>query len=148
MSRLVVSLFLCFALVACSAGGPEFKAPAAPADKAAIWLFRPSTVVGGGNTDHIAINGKYVVALDIGEFYALEVEPGPVRVQFRQTAPWLFIALRALQELGDFEEVLSFNAEAGKNYYVEFSEAELVDAARAGSRIGGMTRAVPPDPDG
>ncbi|MEM1299532.1 MAG: DUF2846 domain-containing protein [Pseudomonadota bacterium] len=143
MPRFVLSLLLVSVLNACSAGGPEFTAPAAPPDKAVIWLFRPSTVVGGGNTDHVGVNGTYVVALDIGEYYAHEVAPGPVSIEFRQTAPWGFVALRLLQELGDFEEVLSFQAKAGQNYYVEFSEADLVDAARAGSRIGAMSQATP-----
>lgn len=140
----LISTILALLLAACSAGGPEFTAPPAPSDKAVVWLFRPATIVGGGNTDHIAINRRYVVSLDIGEYHTAEVEPGPVSIQFRQTAPWLFLALRALQEMGDFEEVLTFQAEAGKNYYIEFSEAELVDAERAGSRIGGMTRVEPP----
>lgn len=140
----LIAALLAAVLSACSAGGPEFTAPPAPSDKAVIWLFRPSTVVGGGNTDHIAINRRHVVSLDIGEYHAAEVDPGPVTIEFRQTAPWMFLSLRALQELGDFEQVLAFDAGAGKNYYLEFSEAELVDAERAGSRIGSMTRAEPP----
>lgn len=143
MRKTLLSVLFVAGLSACSAGGPVFTAPAAPTDKAVIWLFRPSTVVGGANTDHIAVNGRYVVSLDIGEYYPAEVPPGPVIIGFRQTAPWIALALRALQELQDYEDVLSFQAEAGRNYYVEFSEADLVDAERAASRIGAMSPAVP-----
>lgn len=132
------------ALAACSAGGPRFEAPQAPPDKAVIWLFRPSSIVGGGNTDHVAINGKLAASLDNGEYIPVTVDPGPVTIQHRQTAPWIFLGLRALQELDGFYDALTLTAEPGRNYFIEFSQAEQVDAERAASRIGGMTQVGPP----
>lgn len=136
----LLSLFL----VACSAGGPPFEAPPAPEAKAVVWLFRPASIVGGGNTDLVGINGKLVAKLNNGQYIPVEVEPGPVVVSHRQTAPWLFLGLRALQELDGFHDAVTIEAEAGRNYFVEFSQAKLVDAERARSRIGGMTRVAPP----
>ena len=138
------SLLTLLLLTGCSAGGPPFQAPAAPQDKAVLWLFRPSTVVGAANTDYIAVNGKLAARLDVGEYTTVTVPPGPVVIKQKQVAPFFVVAIRVLQELGGFGEVLTFTAEPGRNYFIEFSEGDLVDTDRARSRIGSMSRVPPP----
>lgn len=138
MTRPVQSLFALILLAACSAGGPPFKAPAAPADKAVIWLFRPSSVVGAANTDFVGMNGRLIARLNNGDYLPIEVEPGTVTLQHAQDTQMLFVGI---------VDALTLQVEGGRNYYVEFSQAEQVTAERAASRIGGMTR-VEPDADG
>jgi hypothetical protein len=145
MRFLLGSLILCLGfLAACSAGGPRFTAPAAPSDKAVVYVFRPSSVVGGANTDLIAFNDKPVAVLDNGEYIPVEVDPGPVKVSFRQKLPWIALSFRLLQEIGGYSEMLTIDAQPGKTYFLELSQVELVGAERAASRIGGMTQVPPP----
>lgn len=144
MSRALVGLMLGLLLTACSAGGPPFEAPSAPEEKAVVWVFRPSSIVGGGNTDLIAFNGKVVAVLESGEYIPVTVDPGPIAVSFRQKLPWIALSFRLLQDAAGFSQVLTLEAEPGRNYYLELSQVELVDAERAGSRIGAMTRVPPP----
>lgn len=138
MKYFSVAMALILLVVSCSAGGPPFKAPPAPPDKAVIWLFRPSSVVGAANTDFVGIKGRLIARLNNGEYMPIEVEPGQVTIQHAQDTQMLFVGI---------VDALTLNVEAGRNYYVEFSQVEQVDAARAASRIGGMTQ-VEPDADG
>ena len=127
-------LALCLVLAACSGGGPPFEAPPAPGNKAVIWLFRPASIVGAANTDFIGIKGCLLARLRNGDYLPIEVAPGEVTLQHAQNTQMLFVGL---------EDALTLRVEAGRNYFVEFSPAELVDEARARARIGGMDRVAP-----
>ena len=97
----VTALFLCSCT---SLGGVKYTEPHLPRDKAAIYVYRPSTFVGGAVVYPIFINNKKVTTLPHTAYYAYFADPGSV-----------FVTARTPEN----EASVKLNVKAGKEYYIK-----------------------------
>lgn len=131
-------------LAGCADSGPPVALRPAPAGKGQIYLIRPSTIVGAGNTQLIGINGLLVAELQVGQYTIVPVDPGPVVVSFRERAPFLpVLIVRVLQEIGGFSEVGRTTVAAGQTRAMHFPRFDWLPPAEASVVLGGM-KYVPP----
>lgn len=151
--RCQIVLLLVLALSACaSPDGPPFELSAATEGKARIYAFRTASIVGGGNSDIVAINGRFIGRLNSGTYSVYEVEPGPVTVSRKggsiffgegEEVGWGLGALSGAIE--GYIDLLEFDTEPGRIYFVRFPHGELVaneQALELMDRLEDVTPAV------
>ena len=83
--------------------GPQ-ALPEQPADKGLIYIIRPRTYFGAAGQAKIAMDGKWVGTNRIGNYFYIEVDPGP----------HYFCMKEIMQE----PALLSLVVERGKTYYL------------------------------
>lgn len=114
-------------LVAC-ASGPSFQGlTAVPSDKALLYLYRQSRILGAAGAYEIFLNGKPAVEMSNGGYYVATLEPGEVTLSHRPahtglSAIPIIAAGVAIDRAGGPEKtpVVVFTAVAGQTYYVEW----------------------------
>jgi len=143
--RLVLMIVACFVLAGCvSDDGPPVAIQDPPPGKAQVWFIRPSTMVGAGNVQLVAINGTPVARLQVGQYTIVPVAPGPVVVTFRERVQVLpALAIRALQEIGGYSEVGRTRLAPGQSAFMRFPQFDWIGPGQASAIMGGMTY-VPP----
>jgi hypothetical protein len=138
-------LVLGFAVVTAGcASGPPFQAAAPKPEAALLYLYRPSSIVGGGNHYIVAVNGKAVARLSSGSYFALDQAPGQVVVS-RQAASALGWGPGSIVgALEGFVETDRFEAKNGQRYFVTFPAGKLVASeAEALREMSGLEPSPP-----
>jgi len=118
--------------VGCASTGPEFRPASAAADRALIYLYRPSSMVGAGNHYLAAVNGKVVARMKSGTYFVVDQPPGKVVIT-RKAASALGwwgpgVIVGALE---GFMETDRFNAAGGARYFVHFPSGKRTKEAEA-----------------
>jgi hypothetical protein len=115
-------------LLAACASGPSFQGlSAAPPDKALLYLYRESRILGAAGAYEIFVNGKPVVEMSNGGYYVAALEPGEITLSHRPahtglSAIPIIAAGVAIDRAGGPEKtpVLVFTVGAGQAYFVEW----------------------------
>jgi hypothetical protein len=65
-------------LSGCGASGQQFKAEASKPDRALLYVYRPSTLIGIGNADvpFLHLDGRRLARIRIGGYLAIPISPG------------------------------------------------------------------------
>lgn len=125
-------------LSACaSPDGPPFNLLPADEGKATVYAFRTASIVGGGNSDIVAINDRFIGRLNSGTYAVYKTEPGILRIARKtgsifgegQSAGWGLGGL--VGAIDGFQEVVTLDGEANQIYFVRFPHGELVPNAEA-----------------
>lgn len=139
---------LCLVLAGC-ASGPPFTLPSTADNKVTIYAFRTSSMVGGANSDIVAVNDRFIGRLNSGTYVVYEVEPGPIVVS-RKTGSILGKGNKGGWGLGGlvgavdgFRVVEEFSGTAGEVYFVRFSKGKLVEKDEALERMNGLKNVTP-----
>ena len=126
----VITLVLLLAISGC-ASGPAFVMQDRSKDNVTIYAFRTSSMVGGANSDIVAVNNRFIGRLNSGTYVVYEVEPGPIVVS-RKTGSILGKGSKAGWGLGGFvgavdgfRVVEEFTGKAGEIYFVRFSHGKV-----------------------
>ena len=99
--RVVSILVLCFG---CSTAGPAFQAVSdVPQDKALVYIYRPSGIVGAGVRYHVAARGDRIVYLKPGGYFPYVAEPGEIEFWAQTEA----------------KETITTDLEPGQTYYLK-----------------------------
>ncbi len=147
MNRLVkVLISAIFILVASCSSTPEaqFVMPALAADKVTIYAFRTSSLVGGANSDIVAVNNQFIGRLNSGTYAVYEVEPGLITVSRKggsilgrgDKVGWGLGAV--VGKVDGFRVVEEFTGQAGDVYFVRFSHGKRVDKTEALEKMSGL----------
>ena len=148
MRAIVVIFSLVFVLVGC-ASAPPFKPPAASADKVTIYAFRTSSIVGGANSDIVAVNDRFIGRLNSGTYAVYEMGEGDISVSRKagsilgsgDSAGWGLGGL--VGAVDGFREVVRFDGRAGSTYFVRFPHGKLVENNEALELMGGLENVTP-----
>ncbi len=134
MRALLASLMISMAVLAagCAASGSQFVKPLdAAADKARVYVFRPSQLYRSGTYPTVSLNLAVVGELKDGGFISFESPPGEQELKLAGSLfQW---------GLPDRTEKLKFDA--GKTYYFRLrpgSPLEYVPPAQAQSELQGL----------
>ena len=148
MKVIVVILSVIFVLTGC-ASAPAFNPPAASVDKVTIYAFRTSSIVGGANSDIVAVNDQFIGRLNSGTYAVYEMDEGEVSVSRKagsilgsgDSAGWGLGGL--VGAVDGFREVVRFVGRAGSTYFVRFPHGTLVENAQALELMGGLENVTP-----
>jgi hypothetical protein len=103
-------------LSACASTGPKFEnvAAKAPANKALIYVYRPSHFGGAARSPDVYANDIKLGTIHNGGYFRAETAPGPTRIQFGGA-------------FGDKSSGIQVDLRAGQIYFfrVDFSVANL-----------------------
>ncbi|MDH3469104.1 MAG: DUF2846 domain-containing protein [Gammaproteobacteria bacterium] len=131
LQTLIITVWL---LSACaSADGPPFSLSPIIDGKTTIYAFRTASIVGGGNSDIVSVNDRFIGRLNSGTYAVYNTEPGELLVK-RKTGSIFFgegesggWGLGGLVGLIDgFVEVVSFTGNSNQIYFIRFPHGELV----------------------
>ena len=141
--RLVVLAAL---VTGCASTGPPFQLTEPQANSALIYLYRPASMVSGGNYYLASVNGKVVARLKPGSYFALELPPGGVVVACKAASAfgicWPGNVDGALEE---FLETDQFEVTGGSRYFVHFPSGKRISSvAEALAQIAGTEMLAPP----
>jgi hypothetical protein len=132
-----------------TANGPPFVLQPAVPDQATIYAFRPASIVGGGNSDIVAVNDHFIGRVNSGTYAVYRTDPGMIRITRKAGSLWGSgdqggWGLGALVgALDGYNEVASFEAKAGGIYFVQFSEGVLVANDEALKLMDGLEDITP-----
>jgi hypothetical protein len=139
-------MVLCFAAFAAGcASGPPFQ-PASPKPEAALlYLYRPSSIVGGANHYIVAVNGNPVARLSSGSYFVMDQAPGQVVVSRKAASALLGWGPGAIVgELEGFVETDRFEVKNGQRYFVDFPGGKRVaDDSEALREMRGLELSAP-----
>jgi hypothetical protein len=147
--KLPIWIFLLWLGGCATANGPPFVLKPAVADKATIYAFRPASIVGGGNSDIVAVNNHFIGRVNSGTYSVYQVDPGMVSVTRKAGSLWGSgeeggWGLGALVGAIDgYIEVARFEAKPNQIYFVQFSEGELVSNEEALKLMDGLEDVTP-----
>ena len=143
---------LSFVIGGCaSPKGPAFEMPPVATDKVTVYAFRPASIVGGGNSDLVAVNGQFIGRVNSGTYAVYETDPGTLLISRKvgsiffsegEDAGWGLGAV--VGALDGYVEVFATDAAAGEVYFVRFSSGELVPMAEALPLMDGLVDVTPP----
>jgi hypothetical protein len=107
------------------ASAPRFEGmTAVPENKALLYIYRESEMLGAANSFEVFVNGKEIVRMTNGGYYVHTLEPGPVVISHRPgySRIGLGVAATALGRAFEPEKkgLISFEAEPNGVYYVEW----------------------------
>ena len=117
VQKLLALLGLAFVLAGCAypKKSTPFRDSMAPKEKAVVYLYRMQTPIHSANFDvpRFFINGEFVGRMSIGGYYRVEVEPGDIKISYRDSLfgipfPW------------DAQKKVLFNIAPGEKKYVQF----------------------------
>ncbi len=144
-------IFLGALLAACaSPDGPPFELQPATAGKAVVYAFRTASIVGGGNTDLVTVNERFIGRLTSGSYAVYEADPGPLSIARKagsifsgegETGGWGLGAV--IGAIDGYIEVVALEAEAGEIYFVRFPHGELVPNQQALTMMDGLENVTP-----
>ena len=150
MNRLGKTIIIVLLLIFSGcASGPVFVMQEPSKEKVTIYAFRTASMVGGANSDIIAINDRFIGRLNSGTYVVYEVEPGPIVVS-RKVGSILGKGNKAGWGLGGlvgavdgFRVVEEFTGVAGEVYFVRFSHGKLVKIDEALEKMNGLNNVTP-----
>lgn len=136
-------------LVAACASGPPFELLPADSDKVTLYAFRTSSIVGGGNSDIVAVNDRFIGRLNSGTYVVYTAGPGDLSVTRKagsilgsgDNLGWGLGGL--VGALDGFHEVASFTGEPGGIYFVRFPHGKLVPNDEAIGMMDGLENVSP-----
>jgi len=137
-------------LAACAtADGPPFNLPLLAKDKATVYAFRTASIVGGGNSDIVSVNDRFIGRLNSGTYAVYQAEPGKLVIKRKagsilgkgEGLGWGLGGL--VGAIDGFVEVEAFTGEAGKLYFVRFPHGELVQNDEALGMMDGLKNVTP-----
>ena len=105
------------------ASGPRFEGmTAVPENKALLYIYRESQMLGAADSFEVFVNGKEIVRMTNGGYYVHTLEPGPVVISHRPGYGAFGNAFVAMSRALELEKkgLISFNAEPNGVYYVEW----------------------------
>ena len=128
----LVVMMLMFVAACASREGPSFALPAPPADQVTIYAFRTASIVGGGNTDIVAVNDRFIGRLKSGSYAVYRTDPGPIRITRKagsifgsgDRGGWGPGAVVGYFD-GFIEEAV-FDGKANEIYFIRFPQGEMV----------------------
>lgn len=85
MALLVLPLLPVVGLQGCAATGPLFKEVEVPEDKAVLYFYRKSSIVGSGLSHELYVNGEYITEITNGGYIPYMADPGQVNIVSTQT---------------------------------------------------------------
>lgn len=140
---------ICVALLSACASGPVFQQESAAADKVTLYAFRTASIVGGGNSDIVAVNDRFIGRLNSGTYAVYRTEPGSVKIT-RKTGSRLGSGQNLGWGLGGlvgavdgFVEVASFTGSANQIYFIRFPHGKLVPNDEALEMMDGLKNVTP-----
>lgn len=146
----ILSLLLVAWLAGCAtADGPPFVLKPAVADKVTIYAFRTASIVGGGNSDIVAVNDRFIGRINSGTYSVYRTEPGNIRITRKagslfgsgDSGGWGLGAV--VGALDGYHEVATFEAKANEIYFVRFSQGEMVARETALKLMDGLEDVTP-----
>lgn len=95
---------------------------AVPENKALLYIYRESQILGAADSFEVFVNGKEIVRMTNGGYYVHTLEPGPVVISHRPGYTPINAIPAAIGRAFDPEKkgLISFNAEPNGVYYVEW----------------------------
>ena len=144
----VLPAVVALVLVGCGSSGPPFVMPDPPADRVTIYAFRPASIVGGGNSDILAVNDRFIGRVNSGTYAVYHTEPGPivvkrmVRAIYWQANDPEWGLYGTLARLEGFTKVAEFNGKPGEVYFLR-SYGELVGKKEALPLMDGLENITP-----
>lgn len=142
-------VLMCILLLPACASGPAFVPEPAAGNQVTIYAFRTSSIVGGGNSDIVAVNDRFVGRLNSGTYTVYRSEPGTIRIT-RKTGSILGSGQRVGWGLGGFVglvdgfiEVASFTGSENQTYFVRFPHGKLVPNDAALEMMDGLKNVTP-----
>ena len=90
MALLVLPFFPVVGLQGCAATGPLFKEVQVPEDKAVLYFYRKSSIVGSGLSHELYVNGEYITEITNGGYIPYMADPGQVNIVSTQTRAKFF----------------------------------------------------------
>jgi Protein of unknown function (DUF2846) len=146
--RLLLLTAVSILLAAC-ASGPPFRMAPADSEKATIYAFRTSSIVGGANSDIVAVNDRFIGRLNSGTYAVYKTGPGELRVTRKagsilgsgESAGWGLGGL--VGAIDGFVEVVNFTGEPGRIYFVRFPHGKLVPNQEAMGMMDGLENVTP-----
>ena len=147
-NALLVSLIV-FLTGCATASGPPFVMPELPEDMVTIFAFRTASIVGGGNSDIVAVNGRFIGRINSGTYAVHQVEPGPIVVSRKggsifgsgENAGWGLSGV--VGYLDGFITVAEIDGKAGEVYFIRFSHGDMVDRKEAIPLMDKLERVTP-----
>ncbi len=145
----LLSSFSLLLLTSCATSGPPFVMQEPPVDQVTIYAFRTSSIVGGGNSDIVAVNDRFVGRINSGTYSVYHTKPGPIVVTRKggslfgsgEDAGWGLGGVVGF--LDGFHTVAEFTGKAGEVYFVRFSAGELVNNKDALELMDGLENVTP-----
>jgi hypothetical protein len=142
---------LCGLLAGCAAS-PPFQLPLPSSGKVTIYAFRTASIVGGANSDIVAVNGRFIGRLNSGTYVVHVAPPGQFKVARKagsilgsgQDVGWGLGGL--VGAIDGFVEVASFRGTESQIYFVRFPHGELVPNDKALPMMDGLEDVTPHEP--
>lgn len=124
MIRLILLLLLGLSGCAYPKRTDYFTAAVGSPSKAVVYLYRTQTQIDSLNPDipTFYINGKKIGRLSLGGYYRVEVDPGPLKLTYRDYLLGIPTWMSPLK--------VEFTAEANKVYFVKFSIESILRVTR------------------
>jgi len=145
MQGILVLIAAVSLLSACAtADGPPFSLSPAVEGKTTIYAFRTASIVGGGNSDIVSVNDRFIGRINSGTYAVYSTEPGVLVVKRKtgsiffgegESAGWGLGGL--IGAIDGFVEVATFTGKANHIYFVRFPHGALVPNDEA---VGMMDR--------
>lgn len=133
--RLLVVLVLAIVITGCAAVGPKFSMIKKPSDKAVVYIYRKSSVVGSAASWDLFANGKALTRIINGGYYAHIVSSGTVEYKYLNHINPLLLLGHLLQEaLGRQKALYTLDVVSGQEYFfrwkINWLGPEMVKVAR------------------
>lgn len=138
---LPIIILILSTITGCSATGKGFTPMAQVEDKALIYIYRPDRFLGSGNVWYLSDNEKQLTMVNNGGWFAYHKSPG-VTTFYSNLRPGVGTILPGM--LDSDKEMITFDVEAGKTYYVKFDHhmsgpyMEQVDNKTGENEIQGL----------
>lgn len=145
----LASLASILLLASCASNGPPFVMQNPSPSFVTIYAFRTSSIVGGGNSDIVAVNDRFIGRINSGTYSVYQTEPGLIVVTRKggsilgsgDNVGWGLGGLVGI--IDGFKKVVEFTGKAGDVYFVRFSHGQLVDKKEALSMMDGLENVTP-----
>jgi hypothetical protein len=147
-NKLLIGIIAISYIVGC-ASGPPFQLQPAIKDQVTIYAFRTSSIVGGANSDIVAVNDHFIGRLNSGTYAVYRTEPGLIKITRKTGSRWASgqdsgWGLGGLVGAVDgFVEMTTFTGKANEIYFIRFPHGELVANDEALEMMDGLENVTP-----